>query len=286
MYPLKLTIMKTLKIILFVFTIFFSIDSLANEKISLSDAITNKYVTAKITGAGYINASASSHYGECIKIELINLSYTSYDIVLETGRKLVPVVDSVQTMMITKEMMISLLPKGTKTVFAYAMCTEKTDKSPNPKRKFKVGEMAEGKLLQLAKLIEKYDYQDNTAQQAVWVITNNSSLVNITSSDSMKVKILKGFLSEQPSTNFKNASGGTIEGKFTWNMDKLGTISIVVLNESGFEIGEIFSNKKYDKGAQSCNFKYTGCMIEPNKVYKVRLKIQDYTVDELACTSE
>lgn len=279
-------IMKTTKIILVIFAILFSLNSIANEKISLSDAITKKYVTAKITGVGYSNASVSAHYGECIKIELNNLSYSSFDITLETGRKLVPYVDSVQTMMITKEMMISLLPKGTKTVFAYAMCIEKTDMSPGPKRKFKVGEMAEGKLLQLAKLIEKYNYQDNLAQQAVWVITNNSSITNLTSSDTLKIKTLKGFLSEQSSNNFKNTSGGTIQGKFTWNMEKLGTISIVVLNESGFEIGEILSNKKYDKGSQTCNFQYTGCLIEPNKVYKVRLKIQDYTVEELACTSE
>lgn len=279
--------MKTLKNISIIVAVFISLSSTAKEKISLFDAVAKKYVTAKITGTGYTSGS-SSHYGECMKIELGNLSYISLEILLETGRKLIPVNDSVQTMIITKEMMITLLPKETKTIFEFAMCIEKPDLPPSPKRKFNVGEMAGGKLLQLTKLIEKHNYQDNTGQQAVWVVSNSLPVSSVSSYDSAKVKVLRSFFTGETVSNtyFINSSGATIHGKFTWNMDKQGTVSIVVLNDSGFEIGEILCKKKYDKGSQTYNFQYTGCLIEPNKVYKVRLKIQDYTIEELACISE
>ncbi len=261
----------------------------ANQKISLKDAVDKKMVSAKITGTGYTTTNFSSHYGECMKFEVTNLSSTPIDVFIETGRFLIPENDSVQAMMITKEMFISLNSKASRIFIANAMCTQKPNLSPNSKRKFKIGEMATGKLLQLAKLIEKYNYQDPVAQSAVWVITNKTSFTNIYTSDSVKVKILRDFLTDKPSTNnslFKESSNVFIEGKFAWTMEKSAMVSIVVLNEYGNEIAKIMSNTKYEKGKQNYSFKYSGCLLEPAKTYKVRLKIQDYTVDELACTSE
>lgn len=276
--------MKILKIFLIVLLIPTGI--YANQKMLLKDAVDKKLVSAKISGTGYSGSSISAHYGECMKFEITNLSSTPLDLVLEAGRFLIPENDSVQAMMLTKEMFISLKAKGNQVVIANAMCSEKPKRSPNSKRKFSFGTIATGKLLQLAKLIEKYNYQDNTGQAAVWVITNNAPISSLYSSDSIKLRILKNFLLDKSSSNntyFKESTEVSIEGKFAWTMDKNALVKVVVLNDSGNEIATIMNDTKFEKGKQVYNFKYSGCLLESGKTYKVRLKIQDFTVDELAC---
>jgi uncharacterized protein YozE (UPF0346 family) len=268
---------------------------IASDPIPLKDASNQKIVSINIHGIKTeIGSYKNHHYGDCITVELKNLSYNNINLKLEAGRLLICDYDSIQNMMITKSLIFALKPKESATYNAYAMCVEKTDHSPDHNSTFKIGEMAKGYLLELAKLLEQNNYQDNAGQNAVWALTNNNDTANIYTSDKDECSSLRKFVSQTKGFN-KNITDNTIylenddnyiSGNIAWEMANKGNASLIVYDEKGKFVTTIFTDKKYEAGEQSCNFKVVSCLIEKNKKYFVKLKIWDTTKEELVCMAK
>ncbi len=271
--------------------------STANNTISLKTACDNKLVKLYIHGR-------SSHYGECMEMDITNLTNYPLNIKLETGKKLNCKNDTTyQNMMVTRELMIALNGKENKTYESFAMCTQKSHSSPDNDTYYKIGNMAEGYLLQLAQIIEKHNYQDNAAQKAVWIVIEKGDSNNLFlgTSDPEENIALKRFIAlakadkpiwdellfcKQGKVLFYTKAEYCISGEIRWNMPKTGYASLAVFDEAGNYITDVFIKKEYEEGNRHCNFKVTSCLIKPDKKYIVKLKIEERTIEELACVGK
>ncbi|MBC7426593.1 MAG: hypothetical protein H7321_08670, partial [Bacteroidia bacterium] len=160
------------------------------EAISISEAIHNNLISVTVQGKKTIASGESSHYGQCITMTITNLTSNDISVKLEAGRYFDSEDQSVQDMIVTKESGLKLGPKKAGTFQVYAMCGQKTNSAPSPESKFKIGKLCSGALLGLAKLINNRNYQNATAQSAVWAFTNNASIENIQSADNEMERVL------------------------------------------------------------------------------------------------
>jgi len=297
--------MKTIKSIL-VYFLFFALPFsalYASEPILLKDACDKKMISLKIHGTK-IDANLpynKRYYGECISIEVKNLTGNLLNLKLETGRKLICDYDSIQNMMITKQLLFALNGKGTATYNAYAMCIEKNDHAPDNRSTFKIGGIADNYLIQLAQFIEKNNYQDIAGQNAVWVLTNKSDTSSIYSSDNAEKYNLKKFVSqfnitkadnkivpvvEPKNTIFIERDEYNISGIIKWTMKTAGYASLFVYDEQGNPVTMIFDKRKFSEGEHFYDFKVVSCLMKKGEKYLVRVKIKDITEEELVCKAE
>lgn len=176
--------MKTKLIICFILTL--SLALRAEEiRLTLTEALQRKLVTVKINGAESDGAGTlnSSHYGPCIRLAMTNQSSSELQLKLDYGFRLEPVDTTYQTMIVTRAFTARLAPGQQKDQRIYAMCGEAHDRSPSPSAWFAWGKRTTGHLLGLTEYIQRKDYQNSTAQQAVWCLTNNKDLHSIYSDD-------------------------------------------------------------------------------------------------------
>ena len=262
---------------------------------SLQAAVTSKLVSASIHGVGGDKSDYfGRHYGKSIIIELKNLTSQNLDIEVETGRKLKCSADTIQNMMITHGHFFALAPYGSYSDTLYAMCIQEHNHGPKYSY-YKIDNMADNYLLELAKLIMNKDYQDASAQSAVWVLTDNASITGIYSLDTSEANTLRRFTAMATSQPFKPGNFGGlydnfietpqyfITGTIKWKMENDGYASLYVYDDKGNYITTVFEKRLYDAGNRNCDFKVSSCLIKPNAKYLVRLKIKDYTTEELVC---
>ena len=131
-----------------------------------------------------------------MQIELASTSQTDIVLNLENGYQLVPIDTYVQTMMITHAVSIKLHPGEHRKEALFAMCTEASDAGPNAKEHFCLGKRATGNLLALAGLIDRKNYQNDAAQNAVWCLTDNHDLFSVYSADTAMMYDLRRFVAK------------------------------------------------------------------------------------------
>lgn len=153
--------------------------------LTLTEALQKKLVSVKINGAGSDSGGTltSSHYGPCIRLAMTNQSSTSLQLKLDYGFRLEPIDSSYQTMIVTRTLTAKLSPGQQKDHPIYAMCGEALDRSPSLTVWFALGKRATGHLLGLTEYIQRKNYQNSTAQEAVWCLTDNKHLHSIYSDD-------------------------------------------------------------------------------------------------------
>ena len=296
--------MKTKQAVIFVLlSALLSFPSLASDPVSLKDAFDKKFISITISGTEFDLGTPLSkrYYGECISMKVVNLTNNILNLKIENGRKLICDYDSIQNMIITKQLSFALNGKETATYKTFAMCIEKENDAPDSRSTFQLGEMANGYLLQLTQLLEKNNYQDHAGQSAVWAITDHVDTIAIYSSDNSEKSILRKFIGKfqvataekkivpvyDPSrTTYIEKNEYNISGKIDWTMKSGGFASLIVYDEQGNLVSTIFDKRKFDEGDQSYDFKVVSCLIKNGKKYLVRLKIKDVTQEEIICTAQ
>ncbi|MFH0865846.1 MAG: hypothetical protein V1904_06605 [Bacteroidota bacterium] len=277
-----------------------TIASYAGNTILLKDAESAKQVELVIRGiskdAG--KHATGTHFGECIEFDVINLTNSVLEIKVELGRKLICDYDSIQNMMLTRELIFTLNAREKAKYRTYAMCIEQQDASPNAKSTFHLGEMAETNLLELAKTLDKNNYQNSCGQSAVWTIINNSDTSSIWGTNAEEKKFLRKYVSSLRGDNIKKIDNTpeqtifieskefNISGSIEWNMKKKGAASLIVYDEQGNYITSIFKDKKFETGQQTYNFQLVSCLLKPDTKYLVRLKVNNLTQKELVLNTE
>lgn len=171
----------------------------AETTYKLSEAIRNKTVSVAIHGA-YTDTSyhgeRSSHYGPCMALEITNATADMLSINVEYGYRLEPEDSTLQTMMVTQNLLVKLPARQKKNYRLYAMCTQAHDSGPSPDAAFVLGKRFVGNILQLAELINKNNYQTDAAQNAVWCLTDNYEISSIYNSDTAMMYALRRFVAK------------------------------------------------------------------------------------------
>lgn len=248
-------------------------------ELNLNEAIQKGVIKAIITGASNDSVShlSSSYYGNCLRINLLNISKTSFLLRIEAGRLLETTDTSEQRMMVTQEELIVLQPGARKTLRLYAMCTQMRDHSPNEQSLLVPDRMADGNLLTLARFISKNKFQGLAAQEAIWVLTDNNDIGSIYSDNLNEMNQLQSIVSKltgklpPPVPNSIFYTSGTVSGEIYFENKKKETYSFELMNEDGKSIIMFFENKTIDKPVKTTltwRFHYKGF---PKGVYYVKL---------------
>ncbi|HNW97905.1 MAG TPA: hypothetical protein PKK00_05790 [Bacteroidales bacterium] len=286
------------------FAMLFYISATAEVSMTLKTAIERNII--KISAHGAIPDStkpytSTGHIGECLEFNVTNLTSTPLKLIVENGRKFTSAEDDKQDLMITNQLIFVLNGRKSSTFRAYAMCISPYKGSPKPLTVFNISKMADGYLLQISGILEKYKFQDPTGQDAVWAIIKNVDSNAVYASNNFEGNILKKFvqfakegkkitddmlLGNNLFGPILNKPEYYITGRITWEMLKKDNATLCVYDEQGNYVTDIFVQEKYEAGKQSYSFKLTTCLIQPDKKYLVRLKVKNSTLEELACVSQ
>jgi hypothetical protein len=280
-------------VVLFLPLILFSVIAFG-DTITLSQALKLKMISVAVTGAPVdenANSYTPSYTGECIQMEVINLTDKDIKVFLEAGQFLNPEDTTVQRMIITKDQMIAIQKKQTKISKAFAMCSQLLNHAPKTDTKFNVGKKAEGKLLELAQLISKNNFQSNAAQSAIWAMTDNDNIYNIYSDNKEETKILRSFvkeakgltnvdvdgnapfkLDEEAEGTYVKYAKGKLNGSFEFELKKDTPLNLTLYNEEGTAIRKTLQNYTFKAGQNTLTYEFTYNNIP---VGNYRLKLYD-----------
>lgn len=181
--------MKNRFLLCFVLTIAIPFRTLANDSldhkrpqvISMKTAIQRNMLEIRISGSydprQYYEVADKDgvHYGKCMDAILKSRLDNTVLIKLESGTLLIPDDDSVQKMLVTKDILFPLFPNRIYRTRFYAMCSQMHLKSPFFITTFKVGDFADTSLVKLAKYIDSTYNQNMVAQHAVWAFTDKAT---------------------------------------------------------------------------------------------------------------
>lgn len=160
-----------------------------SAKVKLADAISKHQITVEVIGNGGYN-------GKSLNMKATNKTNYPLEIEVEAGSVFASADESVQDLMITQSETFALKPRASHTANLFTMCIQSHNMSPSLGDLFTYGRKANGDLLELAKLIDENDYQNSTAQSAVWSITDGGSITDIYGSDTAMVRTLAELISQ------------------------------------------------------------------------------------------
>ena len=153
--------------------------------IPINEAITKGYLQLNIGGANdpkvfnEVIYQDGVHFGKCMAIGLTSKIDSLIFLKLKCGTILIPINDSVQTMLFTHDVEFPLYPKMGYWTRLYAMCSQIHDYPPTIETTFHIGEMANDSLLKLSKYLEMSFNQNMIGQHAVWFITDHVTLKDL-----------------------------------------------------------------------------------------------------------
>jgi hypothetical protein len=144
----------------------------AEEKIVIADAVTKGMVKVKISGKG-------GHSGSCLSMEIQNLKSGPLTIVFEAGRRLNSADDGEQDLLMVRDQVITLKPGEKKKADLSGFCCQLKNHSPASGSGFGLGKLADEKLVKLAKFINGKAIRSSVVQEAVWCISDDQDISNI-----------------------------------------------------------------------------------------------------------
>lgn len=226
-----------------------SISLLAQERITLEQALDQKLVRLAIQGTG-------GYQGECLRVMIQNLSAEALSLEIPAGQTFASEDSSVQDLMVTKEAMLVLAPSERKIKKLLTMCIQSFNMSPEAGEKFRLGALASGGLLTLAQKISRKGYQNSTAQSAVWSLANQESVRGIYGEDTAMVRDIARTVSEasgvpmseflfRPRTHSITSIRTSIEGLLK---RELRSASLDLVTASGERIRTYFENRQLEAG--------------------------------------
>ena len=240
------------KIFLFLFLLPFS-SLLAQQTYSIDDAIRKNLVSVIITGvkSDLSKSEGSTHYKDCLMAQIVNKTNAALVIDFETGRLLPSFDTSVQTMLLTNRAKVLVQPGKSRKVRLFAMCSQKHKGAPNEKKSFRIGTMAHDGLVALAKFIEKKGYQNQTGQNAVWAITDNNDITDMSKGSIMEKEL---FAFVQKVKNIGTIPNQTFKVQFIKDFNQQGFISVKVFNDKGIMVKTLAQDKTSSIGQNMFEF--------------------------------
>ncbi len=256
----------------------------ATNNYTLAEAIKKQLVQVKIHGAAPDKGEEfSGHYGPCLAAEITNTGAEALNINLDDGYKLEPTDTNYQTMMVTRNIKLTLLAKQKQNCRIYAMCCKAHNAAPREAINFNMGKRATGYLLQLAQLIDGKNYQRESAQEAVWCLTNDHSLDNIIDTDTTAMYAMRRLVAEakkiplsqvynysarQNSTVYQpEAPHITYTATINYSIPKTSKVMIGLYDENGTPKTIYVNNETQREGEYTYKYQISSTQIGDKKHY-------------------
>jgi len=270
----------------------------AEVSYKFSEAIQKKMVSIKMNGAKYdtsYHGETSSHLGPCMALELSSFSNENLSLLLEYGYKLVPDDSTLQTMIVTQNLLVHLGPKQKKNYRVFAMCTEAHDGGPSPEAKFSLRNRATGNLLSLTELLNRKKYQTDAAQNAVWCLTDNYELQSIFSTDTVMMYDLRRFVAKAKGVGLEKIYASATDepysapvrkfttrtvysGSLSYSFSKTAKVMIALFDEDNHMKKVYVNNETQREGEYTYNYQIGSDEMD-NKKHYLRM-FRDGKLDE------
>lgn len=201
--------------------------------------------------------------GNVIEMKIFNNTDQTLALKLEAGRKLDSKVDQYQDILVTQAQEMFVSAKQQKIFNVNGMCCQAHNSCPAKEQLYKVGSMADSNLIKVAKFIDKNKFYTNfTAQQAVWVVSNDNSLGSISGGGKEEVNMVRDYISKITGKVippyeiiYGNGTGSDllgkivkVEGVFPYHLARNAHASIGIYNEEGRIVQILFEDLTHEKG--------------------------------------
>lgn len=230
--------------------------------------------------------SKSTHFLKPLILKLQNLLNTSKTVKIENGQTFIASDSAYQNLVVTKEMIVTIPANGNKTVELYAMCIEHHDNAPIDNVIYKEGNMAGPSLKGLTMIIEKNNYFDQIAQEAVWCIVNDNPIEDIAGFNNEEVLELQKYVCSVTGKKIPPPPAAddyihnyniktfkrTIGGYFEFDFSKKSNVKVAMFNNRGIVIRELYNQTNVAPGFHKIKFEFDGSAFEYGN-YKIKMII-------------
>lgn len=257
------------------------------ETYKLNEAVQKKLVSVKLNGATPDTAYqyTGDYIAPCMAMEIVSNYSTDLTLSLDYGYKLEPADSTYQTMMVTQTLIVKLPAKQKKNYRIYAMCTQAPDKGPSQSQAFKVGRRSDGNLLGLAELINRRQYQNGAAQDAVWCLTDNHDIQSISSNDTTVMYELRRFVVKAkglPLSNVYNPvytepayveplrtyrTRTTYSGELSYSVSRPAKVLVALFDSENHMKRVYVNNETQREGQYSYGYQISSSEMEGKKYY-------------------
>jgi len=229
----------------------------AIDNITLEDALRKRLIQLEIKSKG-------GHLGDVIEMKIKNVCTKALHLILETGRRLDSKNNNEQDILVTKPMEMEVVPNQVCNANVFGMCCQAHNMGPSSSSIYYIGTMPDDtNLIRIAEFINKYKYYTSAAaQEAVWTISDNSSIGSIATGTKSEINNLQHFVSKltrrkippyQVSYVRENdreiqGTANKIEGVFEYSLNETGHVTIAIYDDSGELIQPLFYNISHVKG--------------------------------------
>jgi hypothetical protein len=260
------------------------------QVLDIAEAIKKGILTVSAEGNG-------GHTGECLKLHLKNTSKKELEVRVPAGQIFEAGDSSIQNLMVSKEENF-LVESGASSIGKlFVFCIEASNGSPGDGCAFKLGKLAEGNLLKMAKYLNDSKLHDSpSAQYAVWAVTDAERLEGI--GDPILTKFVADMLGKpmpayhiqyktppqdrqlpgQPA-NWKEAFA--MNGLFYYDLATDKQVDFGLYNESGELVHTLFKNRLQKRGSHKFRFEFEVRGLPKGK-YFARLRSRGGVIKELA----
>ncbi len=283
----KLTAWYTMLTVILCLTLSIRINA---QVFDIADAIKKGFLTVSAEGNG-------GHDGECLKLRLHNKSKKKLEVRVPAGQVFEAGDSSLQNLMVSKEENFLVEVGASKIGKLFGFCIEASDGSPGEGSAFRLGKMAEGNLLKMAKYLnDEKLYEHPSAQYAVWAVSDADRLEGI--GDPILTKFVADMLGKpmpeyhiqyqsppqdrqlpgQPA-NWREAFA--MNGLFYYDLASDKQVDFGLYNESGELVHQLFKNRVQKRGSHKFRFEFEISGLEKGKYY-ARLTNRGQVIKELA----
>ncbi len=260
----------------------------SNSILSVEEAAKKGFIKLTIKSKG-------GYTGDVIEMKVQNLTNRKLNLKIEAGRKLDSKHQNEQDILVTREQEFFVNANQPKTINVFGMCCQAHKGAPTASFAYSVGYMADSNLIKMARFIDKNKYYSNySAQQSVWVISDNNSIGSIHDDDKEVNTMLRAFASKLtgrsiPTYEISYRSGNdgtamgravTIDGVLDYTLLQTCHSTLAIYNESGEVVQLIFKNLDSDKGVYKHYFSFRTKDL-PQGTYYARLNADGLLQKEL-----
>ncbi|MEL6671014.1 MAG: hypothetical protein AAFR61_02450 [Bacteroidota bacterium] len=221
----------------------------AQSRLSLSEALAKNWVQVQARSLG-------GYQGQVLQVLVKNLSRQVLNLEIEAGHQFKSQDQSEQDLIVTAPAFLAIGPGRQKATSLYTMCTQAKNMAPKKGSIFSLSTLATGPLLELVSRIAEKDYQNSTAQSALWSITNKLRVQEIYAEDTSMVRDLAEIVSvarDIPLSSFDfrsrphhiTAIKTSLE---TLLPDHISRASLKLYDQEGAILRTYFTNQKLEKG--------------------------------------
>lgn len=247
----------------------------ANDTYTIQEAIDHHLIDVAISGN-----DNSTHYLKPITFELTNKTMIDLEISIDRGLTLISIDTAFQNFMIMQEELLTLQAHDIKTLPVYAMCIRKNKASPGNTTNFKLGGFAQDKLLAVSKYVSENNHFNTLGQYAVWAISDNYPIRNISGFDTTAARQLRetvAHITGKPVPQFvpgdyemdyyEPVISMQIYGSFGFIIPEPTDVVVAMFNAEGIVVRELFNKKDIYPGNYEYEYSFDGTVYTEDLYY-------------------